>query len=170
MTERLCSFLRASLSFDPTELVPLDEELALVEDYLEIEQVRFGDRLIVEVDCDEAARMVPIPGLLIQPLVENAIKYGVAPSRKPVTLAIAARVEADELLITVANDAAADADSVRAPGAGVGLKNIRDRLQALYGPAATLDAGPQPRGYAAHIRIPVDAAPAPARLAELAAS
>ena len=170
MTERLCSFLRASLSFDPTELVPLDEEIALVEDYLEIEQVRFGERLIVEIECDAAARAVPVPGLLIQPLVENAIKYDVARSRKPVTLAIRAKVSDGALRIEVANDG--ESDGRAAPhGTGVGQKNIRRRLAGLYGGRASFSAGPADPGYASTICIPVEeAAGLPARQTESASA
>ena len=94
MTDKLSSFLRASLASDPTELVPLDQELSLIEDYLEIESIRFGERLHVEIDCASDACSVPIPSFLLQPLVENAIKYGVAPSRDPVNVRVIGRCDA----------------------------------------------------------------------------
>jgi hypothetical protein len=155
MTDKLSSFLRASLACDPSELVLVDEELGLTGDYLDIEGVRFGDRLRVAISSSPEARDVRVPGMLIQPLVENAIKYGVATSREPVTIAIEARVEDDILCLTVTNDVGTDAVSAKTAGAGVGLKNVRRRLATLYGEKASLDAHPVDGGFRARICIPV---------------
>lgn len=159
MTDKLSSFLRASLASDPTELVPLEQELTLMEDYLEIESIRFGERLHVEIDCASDACGVEIPSFLLQPLVENAIKYGVAPSRDPVNIRVTGRREGPELVVTVEDDGRGAAVAVKTGGAGVGLQNIRQRLNALYGDAASLVAGPRDPGFAATIRLP--AAPFP---------
>jgi two-component sensor histidine kinase len=154
MTDKLSSFLRASLACDPSELVLVDEELGLTGDYLDIEGVRFGDRLRVEISSSAEARDVRIPGMLIQPLVENAIKYGVATSRAPVTITIEATVREDTLCLTVTNDVGTDAVSAKTAGAGVGLKNVRRRLAALYGDKASLDARPLDGGFRAQICVP----------------
>ena len=154
MTDKLSSFLRASLACDPSELVPVEEELGLTGDYLEIEAVRFGDRLLVDIRCEAEARDVRVPGMLIQPLVENAVKYGVATSREPVTIAIGASIEDDMLCLTVCNDGPGDLQPVKTGGAGVGLNNIRRRLAALYGPRASLQAGRVAGGFEAKICIP----------------
>lgn len=154
MTDKLSSFLRASLASDPTELVPLDQELTLIEDYLEIESIRFGERLHVEIDCASEACGVPIPSFLLQPLVENAIKYGVAPSREPVVIRVTGRREGEELVITIEDDGRAVANAVTTGGTGVGLQNVRQRLNALYGESAGLVAGPRNPGFAATIRLP----------------
>ena len=161
MTDKLSSFLRASLACDPSELVPVEEELGLTGDYLEIEGVRFGDRLRVAINCSEDARDVRVPGMLIQPLVENAIKYGVARSRDPVTIVIGATVEDDMLCLSVFNDGGSgihDGGSGFAPaktsGAGVGLRNVRRRLAALYGDRARLDTAPVEGGFHARICVP----------------
>jgi two-component sensor histidine kinase len=155
MTDKLSAFLRSSLAFDPTALVPLDEELELTQDYLEIEGVRFRDRLRADIRCAPAACKLLVPGLLIQPLVENAIKYGVARSSEPVTIAIMAERVGDTLCITVANTGGAgDRVPMKAGGAGVGLANVRRRLAALYGAAGTLSAGPEEGGFAARICLP----------------
>jgi len=155
MTDKLSSFLRASLACDPSELVLVDEELGLTGDYLDIEGVRFGDRLRVAISSSPEARDVRVPGMLIQPLVENAIKYGVATSREPVTIAIEASVVDNTLCLTVTNDVGTDTLSAKTAGAGVGLKNVRRRLAALYGDKASLDARPVDGGFRARICVPI---------------
>lgn len=157
MTDKLSSFLRASLACDPTELVPLEEELDLTADYLAIEAVRFGERLRVEIDCAPAARGLHVPGLLIQPLVENAVKYGVARSAQPVTIAIDAAVADGRLCLTITNDGGVDRPGIKVAGTGVGLRNVRRRLEALYGDRASLTAGPDGAGFKARILLPLDA-------------
>ncbi len=159
MTDKLSSFLRASLASDPTELVPLDQELTLIEDYLEIESIRFGERLHVEIDCASDACSVPIPSFLLQPLVENAIKYGVAPSLEPVNIRVTGRRDGDELIVTVEDDGKGAANAVAPGGTGVGLQNVRRRLSALYGELASVAAGPRDPGYASVIRMPVKPPP-----------
>jgi sensor histidine kinase YesM len=154
MTDKLSSFLRASLASDPTELVPLDQELTLMEDYLEIESIRFGERLHVEIDCASDACSVPIPSFLLQPLVENAIKYGVAPSREPVNIRVTGRREGAELVVSVEDDGRGAETAVKTGGTGVGLENVRQRLAALYGSSASVTAGPRNPGFAATIRLP----------------
>lgn len=158
MTDKLSSFLRSSLNADPGELVPLDEELALTEEYLDIESVRFGERLNVSVDCSPVASEALVPSFLVQPLVENAIKHGVAPSRDSVTIDIRADVEDGDLCITVANCMNGEEQQERRERngrrAGVGLINVRRRLEAVYGKGATLVAEPMGSRYVATICIP----------------
>jgi hypothetical protein len=137
MTSKLSNFLRSSLNYDPTGLVPLDDELALIEEYLAIEAVRFAERLNVEIDCDAAAGSVLIPSFLVQPLAENAIKHGVAPSREPVTVGIRADLQDDRLSIVVENGKP-QVEGHISVGAGVGLANVRQRLAAVFGDAASL--------------------------------
>jgi hypothetical protein len=154
MTDKLSSFLRASLASDPMELVPLQQELSLIEDYLDIEAIRFGTRLACEIDCRDDACEVRIPSFLLQPLVENAIKYGVAPSREPVVIRVIGRRNGDVLTVTVSDNGRAAGAAATPGGAGVGLDNIRRRLRALYGDAAELRAGPADHGFEAAIRLP----------------
>lgn len=153
MTSKLSSFLRSSLTCDPAGLVPLEEELALIEEYLDIEAVRFGSRLKIEIECAPKAGGALIPSFLVQPLVENAIKHGVAPSREPVTIRIAATLEKGLLCITVSNDHAPVQDRIMA-GAGVGLMNVRRRLQAVFGETASLTTEPGDDRFTATICIP----------------
>jgi lipoprotein signal peptidase len=155
MTEKLSSFLRTSLNADPGELVPLEEELALIEEYLDIESVRFGERLNVSVDCSPDACQALVPSFLVQPLVENAIKHGVAPSRDPTEIAINASVEEGELCIVVRNCIIDGEERSRVRGrSGVGLINVRRRLEAVYGKRATLAAQAEDDSYVARICIP----------------
>ena len=155
MTEKLSSFLRTSLSADPGELVPLEEELSLIEEYLDIESVRFGERLNVSVDCSPDACQALVPSFLVQPLVENAIKHGVAPSRDPTEIAINASVEDGELCIIVRNCIPDGAERAKVRGRpGVGLLNVRRRLEAVYGQRATLAAEAEDEAYIARICIP----------------
>ncbi|TFI59096.1 histidine kinase [Sphingomonas parva] len=154
MTEKLSRFLRTSLAFDPSELVPVDEELSLVEEYLDIEAVRFGRKLSIALSCEPAAGGQLIPGFLVQPLVENAVKHGVAPARGLVTIRIAARLEGGMVCIRVENDRVDLPEEESSAGAGVGLANVRRRLEAVYGAAASLTTDADERLFSAEIRIP----------------
>jgi LytS/YehU family sensor histidine kinase len=156
MTDRLSSFLRSSLNADPAELIPLEDELALTEEYLEIESVRFGDRLSANVDCHAEACQALVPSFLVQPLVENAVKHGVARSRAPVEIQIDAEVVNGALRISVANclNASEHLELPDHRGAGVGLANVEHRLQAVFGKRASLTAGPAGNQFVATIRIP----------------
>jgi hypothetical protein len=153
MTEKLSTFLRNSLSADPGRLVPLEEELSLIEEYLDIEGVRFGERLDVEIECEPDAGAALVPSFIVQPLVENAIKHGVAPSRAPVRIRIAAAVEGEDLCIEVENGTSPVLEEASF-GAGVGLKNIRRRLEAVYGKRASLDTEKLADRFVARICIP----------------
>lgn len=159
MTNRLSSFLRASLSSDPTELVPLETELALIEEYLEIEAIRFGERLAIDIPQTGEAGAVLVPSFLLQPLVENAIKYGVGPSSRLVTISVSARIEDSDLVMTVQDDGAAETGKAKLDGTGVGLENVRRRLAAVYGIEASLDVRQLSPGFAATIRVPLKASP-----------
>ncbi len=154
MTSKLSSFLRNSLAADPGRLVPLEEELSLIEEYLDIEGVRFGERLAVEIDCDPEAGEALVPSFIVQPLVENAIKHGVAPSKEPVQIRIKAAVERGDLCIDVENGFAQDSAVTSFGSSGVGLKNIERRLEAVYGRRASLTSEKQSDRYLARICIP----------------
>ena len=155
MTDKLSTFLRSSLNADPGQLIPLEDELALSEEYLDIESVRFGNRLDISVDCGPDACDLLVPSFLVQPLVENAIKHGVAESMQPVEVAISADVDEQGLCITVANDLPAkDSGSDGRHGGGVGLSNVRRRLRAVYGEDAKLIAGREGNRFVARVCIP----------------
>jgi two-component system LytT family sensor kinase len=125
-------FLQSGKTF-----VPLAEEMRIVQAYLEVEKARLGDRLEIGIQADDAALAVPIPILSVQPLVENAVKHGIAPRPEPGYVRIrAARVGAN-LRVTVENSGGDSAGANSGPG--VGLQNVRRRLEICYGPAARLE-------------------------------
>ena len=146
MILNLSNFFRTSLSGDPTEDVPLSAEIQLQRLYLDIEGVRFPDRLLVKVDLPERLRNACVPGLLLQPLVENAVKYGVARSRRPVTIRLSALEDSGGLVLTVENDGEPGGVRAEEQGTGVGLANVRDRLAARFGDRASCRWGPLPGG------------------------
>ncbi|TMJ17297.1 MAG: sensor histidine kinase [Alphaproteobacteria bacterium] len=155
MLMNLSTFFRATLSADPTADVSLDEEIRLQRLYLDIEQIRFPDRLSVEVDVPDALLTARVPVLILQPVVENAVKYGVAKSRKPVTVRIAAYEEAGRLHIKVKDDGDAATAGEDNGSTGVGLRNVCDRLTTRYGPRSGCLAGPDPDGgYTVHLYMP----------------
>ena len=159
MVTRLSSFLRHSLDNDPMKLVTLEEELTALGLYLDIEKVRFEERLVLERDIEDEAYRALIPSLLLQPLVENAIKYGIARSEEGGTLRIAARVFAGDLLLELSDDGpGAELVDGEIPGAsGVGLRNTRERLAELYGDRHSFRLGEtQPHGLTIRIRIPLE--------------
>ena len=157
MLMNLSTFFRATLSADPTADVSLEEEIKLQRLYLDIEQIRFPDRLTVEIDVPDTLLTARVPVLILQPIVENAVKYGVAKSRKPVTVRISVYEEAGRLHIKVRDDGeASPADLDGGAGTGVGLKNVCDRLTARYGARAGCLNGADPDGgYTVHLYLPV---------------
>ena len=160
MIHTISTFYRRSLAGDPTVDIPLDEEIRSQRLYLEIEGVRFPDRLRLAYDIPEALEQACVPGMILQPLVENSVKYGVAPVSRPVTITLAAREEHGRLVLTVADDGpgAPPADSPSAAsgaGCGIGLQNVRDRLAARFGSDATVVSGSTGNGYATIIRLPM---------------
>lgn len=156
MIGQLSDFLRVTLTDDAQAPQTLDHELETIEAYLNIEGVRFGDRLAIAIDCPDALRGAHFPTFILQPLVENAIKYGVAGSRRTVTVAIRARREGDCLIVAVEDDGDAAGDA--AAGHGIGLTNVRRRLSALYGAAARLETAKRASGFASIVRLPFRAA------------
>lgn len=155
MIQTLSAFYRRSLAEDPTGESLLEQEVALQRAYLEIETVRFPDRLKTRISVPEALEGAIVPGMILQPLVENAVKYAVAPTSKPVTVSITAREDFGRLVIEVSDDGPG-APSDDKTGFGIGLANVRDRLEARYGNEASLAAGPAPGGgWRAVMRLPL---------------
>ncbi|VAW04677.1 hypothetical protein MNBD_ALPHA04-775, partial [hydrothermal vent metagenome] len=138
LVDGLADYMRAVLDDDGAELISVEDEVAQQVRYLEIEQVRFPGRLNFEVHLDDAVRTWQIPALIIQPLVENAIKYGVARTTNPVRIIITANREAGRLKLSVANDGRMSLNDDRLTGTGTGLTNIRERLAVIYGNGAAL--------------------------------
>jgi signal transduction histidine kinase len=145
MIMNLSAFLRSSLTIDPEQLVGLDEEIALQRLYLDIEQARFPDRLQVEVTMPAALKNARVPVLILQPIIENAIKYGVAPSKGRIAVRLDAKSGDGLLMLRVENDVDSNAPAPEA-GTGLGLGNVRERLLTRYGPAAGCEWGPSESG------------------------
>jgi hypothetical protein len=139
MCERLGEFMRLTLALAARETVPLADEMALVERYLAIEQVRFGERLASDVRVEPGAEMAPVPPLLLQPLVENAVKHGVASRLDGGCIRIEAHRESERLVVQIENPC--DAEAVPRRGASVGLENVRRRLRATDPGRSQLVAG-----------------------------
>jgi len=154
MVGLLSEFLRRSLRSDPSLPVPLKEEVATVALYMQIERVRFEERLLFELEVPETLLELQVLPFLLQPLAENAVKYGVAHSRTPVLVRASASIR-EELLILRVEDNAKPANEVQ-PGLGIGIENIRERLVTRYGPAASISAQRFEGGFVSEIRIPVD--------------
>jgi two-component system, LytTR family, sensor kinase len=144
MILNLSNFFRTSLTADPTEDITLAEEITMQRLYLDIERARFPERLQVEIDVPDMLKDARVPGMLLQPLVENAIKYGVSRSTRPVSVLIRAFAEADTLHLVVEDDG--DAGAPTTHGHGVGIKNVCDRLKARFGDASACLRGPRPGG------------------------
>lgn len=164
MIGQLSRFLRYSLDNDPMQKVPLMKELEAMQLYLDIEKTRFGDRLRLEYDVEETARPACIPSLLLQPLIENAIKYAVAISETEGTIRIAAHVTGNELCLEVSDNGPGlpAGTGQQAKLNGVGLVNIRERLQTLYGGNQSCRfTNMQPHGLKIQINIPYEIQDAP---------
>ncbi len=157
MLARLAEFLRLTLAADPQAIIPLEDELATLQAYLEIESVRFRDRLGVEFSCPNDLRGALVPSFVLQPLIENAVKHGVAPTSRPVTIRLEASRDGDDLVVIIEDDGEAPnpVGAQAAGGMGVGLTNVRQRLEVLYGARGVLQAAPRERGFLVLIRIPL---------------
>ena len=154
MCVQLGDFLRASLGLGMRETVTLDEELEALELYLLVERTRFGDRLRVELEVDDVVRGCPVPPLIMQPLVENALKHGISTLLDGGTVAIAARFWSGCLRLTVENPF--DLVAPGRLGSGTGLTTLRQRLQTLYGPAAGLRAEAEGGTFRVEVTLPID--------------
>ena len=156
MCQRLADFLRDSLRLGSTPRIPLAREIILAEQYLRIEQVRFGSRLTWQTDVSDETDQVPVPPLLLQPLVENAVRHGVAAMLGPGVIHIGTRRAGPRVVITVSNPR--DPDVVR-PGTGFGIDIVRRRLAATYGDAAALNVEREIAAFRALVVIPVEETP-----------
>lgn len=137
MSLRLAEYLRKTLVAGRKEHIPLSEELLLLQEYLGIEQIRFGKRLQVRVNIDDESKLCIVPSLFLQPLVENAVGHGIAHLLDGGIIEIEARRNGRRLTITIANQV--DPDHIPTKGNGIGIQNVKQRLEALYGTEARID-------------------------------
>ncbi|MFM6830045.1 MAG: sensor histidine kinase [Novosphingobium sp.] len=155
MIQSISRFYRHSLAGDPTSDMPLEDEIALQRHYLDIEAVRFPERLKCEFDIPDELMTACVPGMILQPLVENSIKYAVSTTIRPVTIRISAREAGGFLILSVADDG--PGEGFVNGSTGIGLANVRSRLAARFGEeAAKVESGPLPAGgYATVLTLPV---------------
>jgi LytS/YehU family sensor histidine kinase len=155
---RLSDFLRYTLDNDPMSRVTLGSELSALDLYLEIEKVRFGDRLIVEKSIETRVQDALVPSLILQPLIENAIKYAITPSEEGGTLKISARVQHNTLVLQLSDTGPGLGNgNGNQKSSGVGLQNTRQRLQQLYGDNQAFTLAPnEPTGLTITINLPYE--------------
>ena len=157
MLSRLADFLRFTLIYEPTAHVTVAQEVQTLKLYLEIEKMRFEARLRPVFEIDPRAERARLPSLLLQPLVENAIKYAVSPSEEGAEIAVSARLVGERVRIAVSDTGPGLIENKLGPSlsTGVGLANIRDRLAQAYGPDHRFDSRSTPGGgFVVEIEIP----------------
>ena len=151
--EDLSELFRAALGQDDTHSGTLGEELHLVDRYLDIEQLRLGERLRVRRDLDELPRDASMPVLLLQPLVENAVRHGVQPLREGGEIVLRGSREGSMMRIEIDNPLAT---TPATGGSGHGLNNVRQRVAYHFGPRASMEAGPQGHRFVVKLHLPIE--------------
>jgi hypothetical protein len=155
MLVNLAAFIRSTLADEPSGTIPLRQEIDLQRLYLDIERARFGDRLQVAIDLPEPLADAPVPALILQPLIENAILHGFGRSEDALNIRIWAAARDGRCEVSVEDDGQADAGRPGHLDGGLGLRNVAARLHAHYGDLGSLDAGPRAGGgYCARLTMP----------------
>lgn len=156
MITGLSEMLRNSLSRKKEQFISLEEELKLIGHYLELEQGRFQDRLRLEMEIQEASLSVQVPNLILQPIVENAFKHGIAHCIKPARLRIAAYIQQDQLMLEVYNSTeVAPHEWILAKSKGIGLRNTIERLRQLYQGKARMQFNAMEDGVLVRMSLPI---------------
>ncbi|MEQ9467663.1 MAG: histidine kinase [Ekhidna sp.] len=154
MVIKLSDFLRYSLGKDNSELNPLDQEINNATLYLEIEKVRFGDKLRFEKEVSEECAQVKVPNLILQPLFENAIKFGVYDSLEPVTIRLICESSDDMVYLRITNNF--DTSSIPSKGEGIGLENVKRRMSLVYGRHDLVEIEKGRGEFTATLKIPLN--------------
>jgi sensor histidine kinase YesM len=157
LTQSLADYLRFSLSKSDDDASPLGDELNALESYLQVEKIRFAENLSYRIDTDEKTRSVSALPHLVQPLLENAIKYGQQTSPMPLSILIQTQIVGDRLHLTVENTGSwvDPSASSRDQGMGMGISNLRRRLQLLYSDQASLIYDHSPERVRALVTLPI---------------
>ena len=159
LTQALADYLRFSLSKRDDDTAPLGEELNALESYLQVEKIRFAEKLIFRIDADQDTRAFMVPSQLVQPIVENAIKYGQQTSPMSLSIRIQAEITGDGLHLAVQNTGSWVEPIVssrdQGMGMGIGISNLRRRLQLLFGDRASLTHDQSPHWVRAIVTIPI---------------
>jgi len=153
MIHQLSDFLRGTLKKDDQELVPLVDEMAHLQLYLDIEKVRFGHRLITEISCDKKSNEALLPAMLLQPIVENSIKFGLYDTTEAVTISIRAEVSDNYLVLMVQNPYDSQTTRPRA-GTGFGLSGVQRRLYLLFARNDLVETHAEDNTYTTIIKVP----------------
>jgi sensor histidine kinase YesM len=154
MVIALSDFMRYSLRKEQNELVPLAEEINHIRLYLQIEKIRFGDKMTYTFNTEQECLDCQIPTLLLQPLFENAVKYGVYEASEPVEISLTAQMEGSHTVLTLINTYDPDAAPVR--GEGIGLRNVRERLRLVYNSNNLMNIEDQNGKYCITIFLPCE--------------
>jgi len=160
LTQSLADYLRFSLSKSDEDQAPLEEELNALENYLHVEKIRFGANLVCRIDADQETRSLKTPKYLVQPLLENAIKYGQQTSPMPLSILIHAQLAGGNLQLTVENtgswvEPSSATSRGKENGIGIGIRNLRRRLHLIYGNLASLNYENSPRQVLARVTLPI---------------
>jgi two-component system LytT family sensor kinase len=152
MIIKLSSFLRSSLEFRENELTDLSTELDHIRQYLEIEKVRFGDKLLFDFDVPKSCENSSIPNMILQPLFENAIKHGVYESTEPVEIITKVSLKSNNLIVAITNDY--DPEMPSRKGKGIGIQNVHNRMQLVYQSSNLLQLKKTEGRFTAELIIP----------------
>jgi LytS/YehU family sensor histidine kinase len=152
MVIQLADFLRYSIRKDADQLVKLEQEIEAIQLFLAIEKIRFGDRLKVHVDCDEVSARKMLPALILQPIIENAIKYSLHETDRESNIEINCSSTIDDLQIIITNNF--DKDTTPKRGEGIGLKNVVTRLNLVYNRQDLLETSSEDDLFKVEIIIP----------------
>ncbi len=156
MLDHMIAWLRSTLSASRREQHPLRDEFRHAEDYLALMRVRMGERLQASLELPAALAETPVPPLLLQPLVENAIRHGLEPLRGPARLSLRATRAGDRLCLEVIDNGVGPSPAPATAGTGFGMTQVRERLATLHGDAASLELLPCPAGgTVARVRLPL---------------
>ena len=160
LAQSLADYLRFSLSKSEEDQAPLGEELTALENYLQVEKIRFGANLLCRIDADQETRSLKTPRHLVQPLLENAIKYGQQTSPMPLSILIQARLAGGQLHLTVENtgswvEPASATSRGKDNSIGIGISNLRRRLNLIYGNLASLSYENSPKRVLARVMLPI---------------
>lgn len=153
MSQLLADFFRRSLRLGALREIALSEEVSLVETYLAIEKIRFGERLELVTEIEPHASHAAVPSLILQPLVENSVRHGIASTLEGGAIRISARVEGASVVLKVENPT--DPDRAHAAGEGVGIANVRGRLAALHGDASSVRTREEAGTFLVEVRFPM---------------
>ncbi|MFT4682655.1 MAG: sensor histidine kinase YesM [Flavobacteriales bacterium] len=154
MVTKLSDLLRYSMTNSEKRVVPLREEIAVVRDFLDLNKIQFEEKLRYQFEIDSSLNEIQIPPMIIQILVENSVKHGISSSVKGGDVFVAARKEGNQLILEVSNSGKWSTDTKRSDSHGIGLPNIRRRLQIIYGDQASLHISQENDLVTARIRLP----------------